>query len=142
MNAMFTGLALVIMAPALKAPKNEPPPIVGLWVLTEYTQNGAPISIEEGTSTEFCADGKRIWTDGREVATDYERGYKLIPKATPPALDLTRADGAQQPLDVFPCIYKIDGDTLVLTIGDMGTERPTKHGEGWRVMKYKRAKKE
>jgi hypothetical protein len=29
-----------------------------------------------------------------------------------------------------------------VTISDIGTERPRKHGEGWRVMKYKRAKKE
>lgn len=142
MNAMFAGLALVVAAPGLKPPKDETPPIVGVWMLTEYTQNGAALSFDEGSSTEFTADGKRIYTEGRTVATDYQRGYRLIPKSNPPALDLTRWDGEEQTPDIFPCIYKIEGDTLIVTISDMKTERPTKHGEGWRVMKYKRAKKE
>jgi uncharacterized protein (TIGR03067 family) len=142
MNASLLGLTLVIAAPALKAPKDETPPIVGVWMLTEYTQNGAALSFDEGTSTEFCADGKRNYTEGRTVATDYQRGYRLIAKSNPPALDLTRFDGNDQKPDIFPCIYKIDGDTLIVTISDMNAERPTKHGEGWRVMKYKRAKKE
>lgn len=142
MNAMFAGLALVVAAPALKTPKDDVPPIVGVWMLTEYTQNGAAISFGEGSSTEFCADGKRVYTEGRTPATDYQRGYRLIANSNPPALDLTRFDGSDQKPDVFPCIYKIEGDTLMVTISDMNTDRPTKHGEGWRVMKYKRAKKE
>jgi uncharacterized protein (TIGR03067 family) len=142
MNAMFAGLALVVAAPALKAPKDETPHIVGLWMLTEYTQNGAALSFNEGSSTEFTADGKRTYTEGRTPATDYQRGYRLIAKSNPPALDLTRWDGDGQSPDIFPCIYKVEGDTLIVTISDMNTERPTKHGEGWRVMKYKRAKKD
>ena len=68
------------------------------------------------------------------------RSFKLIANTKPAAIDLIRSDGTQSP-DVFPCIYKIEGDMLTITIGDTGTARPTKHGEGWRVMTYKRAKK-
>jgi uncharacterized protein (TIGR03067 family) len=142
MTTQILGCVLIVAAPALKPPKNETPPIVGLWMLTEYTQNGAPLGFEEGTSTEFCADGKRLWTEGRQLAMDYERGYKLHAKTTPPALDLIRSTDNPKAPDVFPCIYKVDGDNLIVTISDIGSERPTKHGEGWRVMTYKRAKKE
>lgn len=142
MTTQILGCVLIVAAPALKPPKNETPPIVGLWILTEYTQNGAALSFDAGTSTEFLADGKRLWTEGRQLAMDYERGYKLHAKTSPPALDLIRATKNPMAPDVYPCIYKIDGDSLLITISDIGTERPTKHGEGWRVMKYKRAKKE
>jgi uncharacterized protein (TIGR03067 family) len=142
MTTQILGCVLIVAAPALKPPKDQPPPIVGKWILTEYTQNGSPLAIDPGTATEFQADGKRRWYEGRELATDYERGYKLVPKANPPALDLLRStDNAQAP-DVFPCIYRIDGDTLTVTISDIGGKRPTLHGDGWRVMKYVRAKKE
>ena len=46
MNAMFAGLALILAAPALKPPKDQPPPIVGLWIMTEYSQNGAPLALQ------------------------------------------------------------------------------------------------
>ena len=141
MNAALLGLALVVAAPGLKTPKDETPPIIGLWMLTEYTESGQPVGFDVGTSTEFLPEGKRIWRDGVGAAAD-ERGYKLIAKTTPPALDLIRPNGNPQAPDVFPCLYKVDGDTLVVTIGEQSGDRPTKHGEGWRVMKYKRAKKE
>ena len=142
MIVQLLGCVVLVAAPALKTPKDNSPPIVGSWLLTEYVQNGAPLAFSEGTSTEFRADGKRNWREGRELATDYDRSYRLIPKSTPPALDLIRSTDNPQSPDVFPCIYKVDGDTLVVTINDMGADRPTKHGEGWRVMRYKRAKKE
>jgi hypothetical protein len=104
MTTQILGCVLIVAAPALKPPKNETPLIVGLWMLTEYTQNGAPLGFEEGTSTEFCADGKRLWTEGRQLAMDHERGFRLIPKSSPPALDLTRSTDKPDFPDVFPCI--------------------------------------
>ena len=143
MNAFFIGLTLVAGAPGLKGPvKGEPPPIVGKWMLTDYLQSGANLGFSEGTYTEFRADGKRIWCEGTGQEPDESRGYKLHEKTNPPALDLIRPNDPMQPPDVFPCIYKIDGDTLIVTINDTGQDRPTKHEEGWRVMKYKRAKKD
>jgi uncharacterized protein (TIGR03067 family) len=110
-------------------------------MLTEYTSGGGNVGFNEGTYMELRPDGKRMWCEGTGQEPD-ERGFKLHEKTNPPALDLIRPSGAMQPPDVFPCIYKLDGDTLIVTINDMGQERPTKHEEGWRVMKYKRAKKE
>jgi uncharacterized protein (TIGR03067 family) len=142
MNALLIGLTFVAGAPALKGPaKGDPPPIEGLWKLTEYLQNGGPIGFQEGASTEFLCDGKRLWRDAAGAPAD-ERGYKLIEKSSPPALDLIRPNGVGQPPDVFLCIYKIEDDRLVITIGPQNGERPTKHGEGWMVMKYKRANRE
>jgi uncharacterized protein (TIGR03067 family) len=142
MNALLLGLTLVAGAPALKGPaKGDPPPIEGLWLLTDYVQSGARIGFQEGASAEFLPEGKRLWRDGAGAPAD-GRGYKLIPKSSPPALDLIRPSGLQQPPDVFPCIYKIEDGRLIITIGQAGGERPTRHEEGWMVMKYKRAKKE
>ncbi len=142
MSALFAGLALIIAAPALKPPKDQPPPIVGLWIMTDYSQNGAPLNFTDGTSMEFRPDGKRLWREGGELDTIYERHYKLIPKSKLPAIDLIRCSGNPDVPDVFRSIYKIDGDTLIITIGNVDSDRPKKHGEGWRVMKYKRKKKE
>lgn len=127
MTALFVGLALVPAAPALKAPRDEPPPIVGEWRLVEWLQGGQPTAFTDGAGGEFRPDGKRMWWE--QPGEVQERGYKLIPKTSPPAVDLIRPSGGGEP-DVFPCIYKVDGDTLVLAIGEPGGDRPKTIEEG------------
>jgi uncharacterized protein (TIGR03067 family) len=120
-NTLLVGLALAIGAPALKDRTTEPS-IVGNWKLTEWISAGGAItSIAEGSGVEFLSDGKRIWRD-RSGDAD-ERSYKLYPKTSPAAIDLIRSDGAANP-SIAPAIFKIEGDKLILVIGEPGGERP------------------
>jgi uncharacterized protein (TIGR03067 family) len=142
MNTIFLGLALVSSAPALKGPvKGEAPPIEGTWQLVEWVQGGTPVGFWDGMTVEFRPDGKRICKEGPDSFD--ERSYKLIPKTNPPAIDLIRPSGGPEPT-VYPCIYKIDGETLTISVGDPSGERPAVFESGKTVrmvMTYKRVKK-
>ena len=143
MNAIFVGLTLVASAPALKGPvKGEAPPIEGTWQLVEWVQGGTPVGFWAGMTVEFRPDGKRICKEGPDSFD--ERAYKVIPKTDPPAIDLIRPADAPQPT-IYPCVYKIDGETLIISVGDPGGERPTAFENGKAgvrmVMTYKRVKK-
>lgn len=144
MNALFVGLALVAGAPALKGPaKGDSPPIEGLWELTEWYIAGQPAQFTDGFTTEFLPDGKRMLKQGPGQQAD-ERGYKLIPNTKPPAIDYIRPSPGAMP-DIFLGIYKVDGDTLTIALGDQGNDRPKsfeKENEAvWTLMKFKRVKK-
>jgi len=144
MNALFLGLALIAGAPALKGPaKGDHPPIEGLWDLTEWYLDGLSVGIPPGTSSEFLPKGVRKLKQGADQEAD-ERGYKLIPASKPAAIDYIRpSDGG--PPDIFLGIYKVDGDTLIISLGNQGNDRPKsfeKENDGvWTYMKFKRAKK-
>jgi uncharacterized protein (TIGR03067 family) len=121
MNTLLVGLALAVAAPALKDRTPETW-ILGNWKLIEWiSTGGAKSTIAEGTGVEFFPDGKRIWHDG--PGDSEERSYKLYPKTIPVAIDLIRAAGGQEPT-VHPAIFKIDGDKLVIVIGEPNGERP------------------
>src|SRR5205823_3469571 len=123
MTTLFLGLALVTSAPALKGPaKGDTPPIEGTWQLTEWNQRGAPVEFWEGLTVEFTPDGKRICRESPDSID--ERSYKLIPKTSPAAIDLIRPSGGPEPF-IHPSIFKIDGDTLVISVGTPSGERPT-----------------
>jgi uncharacterized protein (TIGR03067 family) len=137
------GLAVVVAAPALKGPaKGDLPPIEGDWQLIEWVNNGASVGISEGAGTEFRPDGRRLVRDGGGPPD--ERFYKLHPKTTPAAIDLVRPSGNAPP-DVFPCIFKIEEETLTICIGMPSGDRPTAFdagpGSGRMIMKYKRLPK-
>ena len=71
MNALFVGLALVAGAPALKGPvKADPPPIEGLWELTEWYIAGQPAQFTDGFTTEFLPKGIRMLKQGPGQAAD------------------------------------------------------------------------
>ena len=144
MNAMFAGLLLVAGAPALKGPvRGEPPDLVGQWALTEWLQSGQSVGFTEGAYVEFFDGGKRVWHDGPGAPGD-ERGYKLIPKTNPAAIDLIRPAPGREP-DVFLGIYKIEGDTLIVSVNDQGVARPKTFAKDeivYQKMTYKRVKKE
>jgi len=143
MTTLILGLALLPSAPALKGPaRGDTPPIEGIWQLVEWTQKGTAMSFWEGMTVDFQPDGKRLVRESPDSTE--ERSYKLIPKTSPPAIDLIRPSGGGEPT-VHPCIYKIDGDTLVISVGSPGGERPTSF-EGGKddvrmLMTYKRLKK-
>lgn len=121
MNALLIGLAAAVGAPALKDPPKPEAPILGDWALVEWLQGGAKTAFAEGTGVEFLPGGKRLWRDGS--TNPDEREYKLYPKTNPAEIDLIRADAGPAPL-VYPCIFKVDGDKLVIAVGSPGGERP------------------
>lgn len=121
MNALLVATALAVGAPNLKDPPKTDVPIVGDWKLVEWIQQGTRMAFADGTGVEFRPDGKRLWRDGPGSVD--ERGYRLNPKASPAEIDLLRNDGGPQPT-VFPSIYKIDGDRLILAITSPGGDRP------------------
>ena len=136
-SSLILGLAVIVSAPGTKdAPKKEAS-IVGEWKAEKLVIGGQDVSPPEGGVTvTFTADGKvQLVEKGREK--EDPGTYKVDAKKNPAEIELTPPKEGKH-----LGIYKIDGDTLVVTISDAGTDRPTKHGEGWRVMKYKRAKKE
>src|SRR5262245_4766090 len=143
MNTLLLGLALIPSAPALKGPaKGDTPPIEGTWQLVEWTQKGTAVSFWDGMTVDFQRDGKRVVRESPDSVE--ERSYKLIPKTSPAAIDLIRPSGGAEPV-VHPCIFKIDDDTLTISIGGPGGERPTSFegasADVLMVMTYKRVKK-
>ena len=143
MTNLLLGLALIVAAPGLKGPiKGQAPPIEGTWQLVDWLQNGTRMAFWEGMTVEFRAGGKRVCREGPDSVD--ERSYKLLPRTDPPAIDLIRPSGGAEPT-VHPCIYKIDGDTLVVSVGSPDGERPTgfESGKGGvrMLMTYTRVKK-
>ena len=140
MNALLAGLALAVGAPNLKDSPKTDPPILGEWKLVEWLQGGQRLDFRDGSGCEFLPGGKRLWRDG-PAGTD-ERQYKLYPKASPAEIDLIRTDVGPQP-QIYQCIYKVDGEKLVIAVGDLGGERPkTFDGAAVRMlMTFTRVKK-
>jgi uncharacterized protein (TIGR03067 family) len=139
-NALLVGVALAVGAPNLKDPPKADPPLLGDWQLVEWVQRGRAMAFGQGSGVEFLPEGKRAWRDG-PGQTD-ERQYKLYPGTKPAAIDLIRTDVGPQP-QVYPCVFKVDGDTLVIAIGDIGGERPKTFDAAAvnMLMTFKRVKK-
>jgi uncharacterized protein (TIGR03067 family) len=121
-NALLVGIALALGAPNLKDPPKTDPPLLGDWKMIEWLQKGARMAFGDGAGVEFLPEGKRLWRDG--PGEPDVRQYKLYPKTSPAAIDLIRTDAGPQPT-VHPCIFKIDGDTLIIAVGSPGGDRPT-----------------
>jgi uncharacterized protein (TIGR03067 family) len=121
MNALLVGLALALGAPALKDPPKGESPILGDWALVEWLQHGTKMTFGEGSGVEFLSGGKRLWRDGPGASDD--RQYKLYPKTSPAEMDLIRTDSGPMPL-VYPCIFKVEGDRLIIAVGSPGGDRP------------------
>jgi len=142
-NALFLGVAVIVAAPALKGPaKVDVPEILGLWELREWYIDGNSVNFAPGSSTEFLADGKRMLIEGRGQQAD-ERGYKLHPKTSPHAIDYIRPNQGAEP-DIFLGVCKVEGDTLTISLAQMGNERAKSFEANatWTLMKFKRVKKE
>ena len=117
---MNTGLwltaALALAAPAVKDKAKPPATLVGEWVVESCVVAGAPSDANRNRWV-FAADGSRAILNGdKELA----RGsYATDPKA-PLNLDLDPGGAGGS----YPCIYRIEGDTLTLNVGWQKSERP------------------
>jgi len=118
MSVLFIGLALTVGAPALKEKPVPEPTLVGEWVPESVTVGGNP-SEPGSDSWVFRADG--TWAisatgkplDGGQFTWD--------PKGSPGTVDLA-STGGPRPANL--CRYRLDGDTLVLSVGHGPGVRP------------------
>jgi uncharacterized protein (TIGR03067 family) len=118
---MFTTavLTLVVAAPGLKEkPKPAPATIVGEWVIESAVIGGNP-STDNRNRWVFDADGTKAIFDGSGKLLD-RSPYTMDPTTSPATLDLDpQAAGG-----VYPCIFRVEGDTLTLNVGWQKSERP------------------
>jgi uncharacterized protein (TIGR03067 family) len=135
------GVVLTVGAPGEKD-KKDGPAIVGEWSGEKAVRGGQEVAVPDGGITvTFTADGKvKIVTGGKE--RDEHGTYTIDAKKSPAEIDLTPPKEEGKHLGIF----KIDGDTLTVCLGDKGgTERPTKFespdGSKIMLLTLKRAKK-
>jgi len=132
MSSLLLGLALAVGAPNLKDRPADTPPLVGRWDCTALTINGKADQQWRGLEYEFTADGTWvIYRDGKDIG-GIVRSYKLDAKAGAGAVDVCeRADGQGQ-----LALYKVDGDTLSLSIRTETGRRPTNFDPAAGVMTF------
>jgi hypothetical protein len=133
---MTPALWLLILAADAPAPKDKAPPptVVGEWATESVTVGGRPS--EAGADRwRFEADGTwAILSEGKPLdGGPFKRDANG--KGT---IDLTDKRGATTNL----CRYKLDGDSLVLSVGHGRADRPedTKPGPNTTVWVLKRVK--
>jgi uncharacterized protein (TIGR03067 family) len=127
-------LLLAAGAPALKE-KAPPPNLVGAWVPESVTVNGNPTAA--GTDRwEFRADG--TWGMSNEGQPIASGTYTQNPKAAPPNANLVHMANEQTNL----CLFRVDGDTLTLSVGHDPAVRPADLQPGTKatVWVFKRVK--
>jgi uncharacterized protein (TIGR03067 family) len=132
--SLLTALALSVGAPAAKDAKKDPPSLVGVWVAEKGTRDGDDRAVAAGSLTvEFTADGKVSVQEGSKRVGPVE--YRVEPKGSPAEIDVKEME--------MVGIYKVDGDTLTLCLGD-GGKRPTEFaspaGSKTMLLTLKRAK--
>ena len=134
MSPLLIGLTLVLGAPNLKDP---PPSLVGEWVAESVTVGGKPS--ESGSDRwVFAAGGTWAIHNGEKVTGS--GGFTWDPKQSPGTIDLAHGS-AGPPTNL--CRYRLDGDTLMLSVGHDADVRPAdvRPGPDVTVWVLKRAKK-
>jgi uncharacterized protein (TIGR03067 family) len=121
--AILFGLVLSLGAPGEKdAAKKDAPSIVGEWDGEKAVKGGVELPLPEGgVKATFTADGKLIFKEGNK---DAEEGtYTVDAKKNPAEIDVVPPKESVTHLG----IYKIDGDTLTICLGEKNAAtRPTK----------------
>jgi hypothetical protein len=117
MNSLLVGLAFAVGAPTLKE-KENPPSLVGEWVIEEHTVGGKVGGPGPPNRWVFRADGTRaiVGADGKEIV-----GGHYTTDAKGGTLDLVSTGPASDP---YLCRYKLDGDKLILSVGWQKAGRP------------------
>ncbi len=118
MQATLLITVLALGAPALKE-KGAKTTIVGEWVAEQCIVSGRPPAQWKGeTRWVFKSDGARsISKGGQQLVTGT---YSIDTRKSPAILDLD----PNAPAGSYPCIYKIEEDTLTLNVGWQKAPRP------------------
>jgi uncharacterized protein (TIGR03067 family) len=115
MSSLLVGLALTIGAPNLKDP---PPSLVGEWVAESVTVGVGP---SEPGSDRWVFSAEGTWAIYHREKVNGSGGLTWDPKRSPGTLDLAHGS-ADLPVNL--CRYRLDGDTLVLSVGHDPKIRP------------------
>jgi uncharacterized protein (TIGR03067 family) len=118
----IAGFALA--APRAKdAPKAAPPGLVGEWVIESSTLNGNPLTISDFYTVTYTPDGKfEMRAGGRVIQAGT---YTTDPKKDPAELDSASVPERAPAAPPWPCIFKIDGESLTMCAMADGRKRPT-----------------
>lgn len=97
--------------------------LVGVWIPSSMKVAGKelPAEVVKTITVELTAEKKYISKVGDK--TD-EGDVKIDDTATPKTMDLTGTSGPNKD-KTFPCIYRMDGDTLTVCYNLFGADRPT-----------------
>jgi uncharacterized protein (TIGR03067 family) len=121
---------LLAAAPPAQRPQGDKGRLQGTWELAAVEVNQAPVSLKD------LKEGDQIMVGTLVVKGDtysfhmgsknsLELTYKLNPKATPKAIDLTVTAGPQKG-KVFRGIYRLERDTYTVCRNvEPGKDRPT-----------------
>jgi uncharacterized protein (TIGR03067 family) len=130
---------MTFAAPALKEKSGQESTLIGEWAPEAVTVNGNAVDAAESGRWVFVTDG--TWAIRARGEVIRSGTFTCDPKRSPDAVDLVYGSGGRPP---SLCRYKLDGDTLVLSVGHTPGERPAdiRPGPDVTVWVLKRAKKE
>lgn len=135
--------ALLVAAPALKAPSAKDVGLEGEWVLVDQVIRGKPDKITRRFVLVFQADGVCLSGNGTDEAT-YHFHFVIDGTARPMEIDMKSHPKAGDKW--APGIFRVEGDTLtVCQATSVDEKRPTKFEPSadppnWLYV-YKRVKK-
>jgi uncharacterized protein (TIGR03067 family) len=116
-----------------KQPMDDQEIIQGTWSLVSGERNGTPLPNEVLQLVRLIFDGNKLTTKHRDQTT--EATFKLDPAKSPREIDVDM-EGS-----VGKGIYLLDGDSLKIIHGEVGSERPmdlAKGGHGLTVLVLRR----
>ena len=115
MSLLLIGLALAVGAPNLKEP---PTSLVGEWLAESVTVGVGP---SESGSDRWVFSADRTWTIHHREKVTGSGDFTWDQKRSPGTIDLAHGS-ADLPVNL--CRYRLDGDTLVLSVGHDSHARP------------------
>jgi uncharacterized protein (TIGR03067 family) len=112
-------LTLVLGAPAPREPASGSP-VVGTWAIETFSVGGAVQVLPDLCEWTFTGDGSwQVRINGKENVG--VRTYVVNTKAKPEAIDFFSTVGAEPSAGIF----RIDGDTLTVSLSPALGPRPT-----------------
>jgi uncharacterized protein (TIGR03067 family) len=138
MSPLLFAVSLVIGAPALKEIPGPEPTLIGEWIPESVTVNGRPV---RPGSDQWVFRADRTWDMWARGVPVGGGSFAWDPKGSPGTVDLTSTVNSG-PADL--CRFRVDGDTLTLSVGHDSTVRPAglEPGKKATVWVFKRLGKE
>jgi uncharacterized protein (TIGR03067 family) len=141
-NAVWTLTAALALAAADADIKKDEDRLQGHWKVTSVENSGKKSEAKMIANWKLVVAGDKMTAlDGNDVMDEYT--FRLDAAAKPPAIDLTIQTGTEKDKKVQG-VYRIEGDTLTVCVGEPGKERPKEfrsaEGSGHMLLVLRRAK--